>query len=526
MADDDNEGYPDLNNLRKITDDPRWGGHKPESAPGTTTFGAPSLKSKQEAIDWVDNNYACVWILNKLLYINERLKDERHYLSKKDFVDSIENIRILVIDEDGNGKPQPVSKLWLEYPQRRTYERGIISDPRYIMDSKITRSGIYNTWPGFPIEEKQGSCPLFLSFVKEIICNGNEKHYHYVMCWIAQILQEPWNKLGTSIVLQGLKGIGKSYFASVLAMLMNGKPGEERKQKLCLTVDNKNAIFGNHNDHLEDKLLLVLEEAIWAGDKQHESTLKHVITGNELHINPKNLPARQVKNYIRTIIIGNADWIVPASQDERRFFVLNVSSAHKDDRPYFDAMHNEIINCGGLEALKYILMRYDHNSVNLRTALVTEALIEQKTETMSGVEKWWFDLLCSGKLPFVKIDDNGNYHVIKERLFSDFCRAQARMGDRNRYNERSFGMRWRPLIPQIIDGQIQYAKNGKVINIVGDDKYVTQNERLNVYVIPKLEICRALMDFRLKTNYDWSDGDGWEVPSYTETDIMRSYNHM
>jgi hypothetical protein len=521
MSDDD-DAYPKPGEIKRLDENPAFQQSKYQQS---TIHGAPRLESKQGAIDWVDQHYAIILILGKFMILNERVDGEYYLMTKKDFIDSLENVKIVTKDDEGNAKPFPVSKLWLEYHMRRTYERGIVFDPKYKFDSKTMRSGAYNTWPGFAVEPRQGDCHLFIDYVRNIICSGNNDHYHWLMCWCAQMVQEPWNKLGTSLVLKGLKGIGKSYLALTLGRLMNGK-NNERKTKLYLPIDNKNSIFGNHNDHLEKVILLCLEEAIWAGDKAHESTLKHIITGDSLFINPKNLPGRSVINYIRSIIIGNADWIVPASHDERMFFVLNVSSAQKDMKEYFDALENELLNNGGLEALMYELMNYKID-VNLRTALVTEAQIEQKTASMNGVERWWFDLLCSGKLPFVKIVDDG-YWVIKEKLLMDYNNSTQ---VRHRLNEREFGIQFKELIPLVVNGVIQYSKNGRPYNIVGTEKYTSgpsgQTERMNVHVIPKLEVCRELFNMRIKTEYDYGSGSQqWEFPTFTETNIMSNYKHF
>jgi Family of unknown function (DUF5906) len=482
----------------------------------------PPTASKKDAIAWADKYYATTWIVGKFMIINERIDNQYSLMTKKDFIDSLENMRITITEEDGKAKIIPVSKLWLEYPLRRTYELGVIFDPKYEFDSKTMRSGAYNIWPGFAIEPKQGNCHLNLEFIKNVICSGNEKHYHYTMSWISQIIQEPWNKLGVALVLHGLKGVGKSYFAKMLSMLLDGI--NDRKQKLCLTIDNKQSIFGNHNDHFESKILLFLEEAIWAGDKAHESTLKHIITGDSLFVNPKNLPGRTVRNYMRPVLIGNADWLVPASHDERRYFVLNVNSEHKDDKDYFDAREYELLN-GGLEALMYELMHYDYKDVNLRTALVTPAQVEQKIESMVGVEKWWFDLLTAGKLPFVKEDKRG-YLVIKEKMYSDFCRAQVKMNSRNKYSERGFGEEFMKLLPLLdSNGKKQHYKNGKVISIVkGDDKHEADDKkRYNVYTIPKLSVCRLLFEVHLAPGFEW-DGDGeWSYPTFSDSDIGSSH---
>lgn len=518
MAIDPDDIPPAIGETVRLDEDPRF---KKAQAEHTTSFGAPPLTSREDAIKWVDSFAAITSIVGKHMIIDERLGDEIQLRTEKDFIASVRNIKINIVAEDGTSKSTPVSQLWLDWLPRRTYERGIVFDPKWEFDSKTMRSGAYNKWQGFAIKPIQGPCPLALDLIKRIICNNDEKHCHYTTGWTSQIFQEPWNKLGTALVLRGLKGIGKSFFAKIISWLMDGKPGQERRQKLFLTVDNRNSIFGNHNDHLENILGLCWEEAMWAGDRAHESSFKNIISGQTLFVNPKNLPGRTVVNYIRSIILSNSDWVVPATHDERRFFVLNVNSEQKDDRTYFDALEDELLNKGGLEALMYYFMNYRYDDINLRTALVTEAQIEQKTSNMSGVERWWFDILCSGKLPFVKCDENG-YWVIKEQLLINYNITQQR----HKLNEREFGIQFKELMPLVVNGRIEYATNGRPKNIVGTEKYSSSGgERLNVHVIPKLETCRQLMNMRIKTEYDYGNGSQeWEIPTFNEKDVMRSYS--
>jgi hypothetical protein len=129
-------------------------------------------------------------------------------------------------------------------------------------------------------------------------------------------------------------------------------------------------------------------------------------------------------------------------------------------------------------------------------------------------------------LPFIHQDERG-YLVVKEKLYQNFSDNQKRLNDKNRIDQRSFGMRFVALMPKLDDNnRVQYYKNGKVISMVdGNDKYTSGNERLNIYIIPKLEICRKLMDFKLNSNFNWGNNNElWEYPTFTERNIMNSHN--
>ena len=101
---------------------------------------------------------------------------------------------------------------------------------------------------------------------------------------------------------------------------------------------------------------LFADEAYWAGDKKAESVLKGLITEPTLLIEQKGIDAVQWPNRLHVLMAANADWVVPASYDERRFAVFDVSNKYaqgaaseSERRDYFDALFHEIEN-GGVEA--------------------------------------------------------------------------------------------------------------------------------------------------------------------------------
>jgi len=99
-----------------------------------------------------------------------------------------------------------------------------------------------------------------------------------------------------------------------------------------------------------------------------------------------------MKNHVNLIIASNEEWAVPASEDERRFFVLDI-----EKKPYmthdFWAKLNAQMENGGYEAMMHDLLQWDCSAVNLRDVPQTEGLIRQKMETMGPVMEFWHNLL-------------------------------------------------------------------------------------------------------------------------------------
>jgi hypothetical protein len=104
--------------------------------------------------------------------------------------------------------------------------------------------------------------------------------------------------------------------------------------------------------------VLFADEAFFAGDRSYESTLKKLIYRGDAPFEPKGVDPFQAPNRIHLINASNSDWVIPAGADARRYFMLDVSNARIQDRPYFRAI-GEQLDSGGREALLFELLHRD-----------------------------------------------------------------------------------------------------------------------------------------------------------------------
>lgn len=120
--------------------------------------------------------------------------------------------------QDGKRKV-PVADLWWAHPQRAQFLSGVDFDPNR------SAPGVFNMWRGFPPVPgaiEGGRCDLILRHIREVICNGVERDFRYLIGWLAHILQKPGEKPEVAIVLRGKKGTGKDTLrpASLLWVFM------------------------------------------------------------------------------------------------------------------------------------------------------------------------------------------------------------------------------------------------------------------------------------------------------------------
>jgi hypothetical protein len=292
-------------------------------------------------------------------------------------------LRFRHIHDRGDG---PLASKWLNWPQRANYNR-IVFDP-----SGEAREDEYNSWRGLTIQPEKGDCSLIVHHIYDVLCGGNKLVYTYVIQWLALLVQQPWKKPGVALVMKSREGAGKSMIAEMLLDIF-GSHG--------FTTAIKDAVAGRFNAHLYDKVLIVLEEAFFAGDPTAVATAKTLITGHSISYEAKGKDATIGRNFAHVMFLTNHSWAVPASEDARRFVVLDVSDERIGDHAYFSALFAQI-KTGGAAAFLHHLLSIDLTGFNPRKRPETLALADQRRETLLNndpIKAWWMGALAEGEFP-------------------------------------------------------------------------------------------------------------------------------
>jgi hypothetical protein len=290
-------------------------------------------------------------------------------------------------------KSVPLTVDWMEWPERRSFD-GIVFMPEQPAPARF-----FNLWRGFAVEPWRDSdgvpdsrasaaVAAFHEHALRNICRGDETLYRWLIGYFAHLVQRPWEKPLVALVFKGGKGVGKNALIETVGALLGGH---------FLLSSNRRYLIGNFNGHLENCLLFALDEAVWAGDKQTEGTLKDLVTGKHHVIEHKGKEPYTVDNRTRVAIIGNEEWLVPASHDERRFAVFDVGDGRKQDRRFFQEMR-EGMEWGGYRLLLRQLLDADITRLDINEAPGTEALLEQKTSSLDPFPQWWLACLTEGRI--------------------------------------------------------------------------------------------------------------------------------
>ena len=228
-------------------------------------------------------------------------------------------------------------------------------------------------------EVKEDIIKPFLDHIHDVIANGNDEIYKYILVWIASILQKPNFKTGTALVILGNQGTGKNVFTNVICKLMARYANEN--------ITSIESVVGKFNAVLENKKLLVLNElqSIDANKYLNSDALKSVITDYKININQKNEPERLAENVANFMMVSNNNIPIKIETTDRRYMVTKTSDDKRGDFEYFDNLCDSFTP-EFYENLFTFFMMLDVSNYNLRKIPTTESKETIKEAFMSSYE--------------------------------------------------------------------------------------------------------------------------------------------
>ena len=434
-------------------------------------------------IDEFNSKMALTLLGDKAVIIWERWNNER----KKNVPSymSIQGIKAYYSNEFVNTgrKEIPIVDYWMQHPSRRSYH-SVVFEPG------VDVPGAYNLWRGFTYTpDPTGDWSLFEEHLRLNVTKGDESLYNWLVAWFAQMIQQPRAKPGTSIGIQGKQGSGKTVVGHHMGALIRDN---------YVLVDDPRYVTGQFNSHMGNALLLQADEGFFAGDVAHIGRLKGLVTSSTNRIEPKGKDSFEINNYLRLLITSNSSHLIQAAFEERRFAILDCGNGRLQDRPFFLAMQRQMDN-GGYEGLLHHLLNLDLSTIDVGDIPKTEALGDQKRQSLGPAERFWFERLRDGETYI-----NGNKwerQVQTERFYQTYIKRCQDWGVMRRSNNIQFGKDIKRLMPDQVLKRVR-------ISTESNDEYGQRSTRLVWgYAIDDLKACRKAFEDLMGTTIDWENDD-------------------
>lgn len=327
------------------------------------------------------------------------------FVDETTFLQAMQNkpgVPVFVNDKDGVRKIKMVPRgvYWKSCSDRVLYNDILYAPKSISKPCRLTleKNGrpYFNMFRDWHLKPIRGAWALIEWHLRYSICGGKEEEYEYLLDWFAHLLQYPNEKPEVALVLQGGRGWGKTLVFSEMAKKLGSH---------AIIIGNNRLLTGNFNQHMRDKLLMVVEESFWSGNHAHRGVLQHLISDEVTTFEKKGIDAGVGLSYLRVVMISNEEWVVPAAGDERRYFLPTLTSAAAQaDREgdgkkgkFFPRLLNELHN-GGIEAFAYDMSRRKINTSRVRDVVQTERLVQQKLLSLDWIDRWFLECLENGRI--------------------------------------------------------------------------------------------------------------------------------
>ena len=216
-----------------------------------------------------------------------------------------------------------------------------------VMTKNPTKSYEWNLFKGYGVTPTQGSCQLILQHIKEVICAGDVVVYEAFLNLIAWQFQNVGKPSRIIVAIRSTEQqIGKSLLTEYLEKMLG--------VSYFYTNDAAN-VFSKFNSQIRGKILVVLDEAVFAKDLKLAAIIKSTATAASIPSEEKFVKPILLPSGINILITTNEEHIAHIERSDARYWIITASPHKFGDTDYFLSVVDER-DSGGAEALLWLLL--------------------------------------------------------------------------------------------------------------------------------------------------------------------------
>jgi hypothetical protein len=202
--------------------------------------------------------------------------------------------------------------------------------------------------PGSPVNYCVTPGQLLTLHILNIWCKRDYKLCDYFISWMASLVQRPWVKVDTALVVLGIESCGKGSVLRALSHIVGGNHYFESS--------DINDIVGNYtNSELASALLFNFDEGTKPLDDALVAKLKNIITEPTLRVRPLYSNVTFSDNFIRMILTTNEKNSVPRERAFHRWVQVSCSHDAVGATEYFAMIYKFLGNDIYFKDKKYSL---------------------------------------------------------------------------------------------------------------------------------------------------------------------------
>jgi hypothetical protein len=187
-----------------------------------------------------------------------------------------------------------------------------------------------------------------------VVCGEVEVQTTHLLKTIAHVLQRPKQRVNIAFCVVGKQGCGKSLLFEQLGLHVFG---DKRHYTSISNVEAE--MFGNFNERIERRSLILVNEVRSTLKEKYQSALKDLITSPMHTINPKGRPPFSAENNPLIIITSNKAEPVTIEAGDRRYFLVNCTERLRGNSEFFSEFVALMSSNEGARAVYDHLMSID-----------------------------------------------------------------------------------------------------------------------------------------------------------------------
>jgi hypothetical protein len=262
--------------------------------------------------------------------------------NKTDFYNAYENLHYDGIDKKGKPIVGDFIKKWLKDDDILTYK---FMD---FLPCQKSPMGIFNTFKHFEVEKVPRTMgydfvndeyePLYNSSIYKHLfnlCGKNDDVFTYVKMWLSRKIKKPFDLTKTALIFKSTQGTGKDLFFDWFGKSIIGSDYYHNDEKTEL-------LFGRFNGIIQNKILIVINEASGKDTFQINENIKNAITRTINAIEIKGKEVFENTNNIGYVFLTNNDNALNISLEDRRFVAIKCCNDYANNSEYFKNIIDEI----------------------------------------------------------------------------------------------------------------------------------------------------------------------------------------
>lgn len=291
------------------------------------------------------NNF---FIKNPVMYGTINFEGELKLRNESEFKTLHQRIKYTGINAiTGEDEEKFFINAWLFDETARQYEK------LEFLPKQETPDIFYNSFNGFEVE-KQHEGEIKLNFedsnlyiLLNHLCGNDPKVVNYVLKWIANRVQKPYEITKVALLFKSLQGAGKNLFWDWVGKSIIG-------QKYFFDTEKIDLVFGRFNGLIENIILGIINETSGKDTFNIIELIKGLITADDNMIEHKGMKPYKNKNHIGLVFLTNNSNSINIPSDDRRFVGIKCNSDICNDPIFFPKVVEEI------KSKKYDRCFYDY----------------------------------------------------------------------------------------------------------------------------------------------------------------------